>query len=1163
MSTDFDVGDQVSFYGGKGCVIDVSKETLQVLTTDGKTRKVSPTQPLLKKVDDATEGDLLNFLGGRARVVSVQERNGRPDLLYLRTQEGDLKKIPTDAKGLEPGLSIENRLTTGDFGDPIRFGLRERAARLNLAYRSDRFLSLSGNRIRIEPYQVDAAHRVLNAYEPRFLIADEVGLGKTIEAGIILEELIARGRAERVLILTPASLRDQWQAEMKDKFGREYIVYDRGYIKACQKPLRSKNPWTFDDKIVTSIDFAKQDDMLETLKDSSLSWDVVVIDEAHHLTARNGTDGVERVDRYRVGEALADRTDALLFLTGTPHKGKPDQFYHLLRLLDPYRFRGPEDINPEQLEDLMIRRVKSDDSLIDTDGTPMFPEREIMTLPVELTEDERELYDDLTEYISAIYTVSAKSDKNVAGFTQVIYQKRLVSSIRAIAKSLQNRREDLEEKVKVPKSIADQLNTVDNTANTEDAVVKQLIEATKAIDVDSKGNRLREFLESKGVFEEDPEKVLLFTEYTDTLEYLRDEVLADSQTVEIHGGMNQEQRREAINQFRNEASVLLATDAAREGLNLQFSHIMVNYDLPWNPIRIDQRMGRLHRYGQEEKVEIYNLFAEDTRESDILQLLMEKMDQIESDLGMRSDVLGTVLDDYDVKGAIMDAVTGKRDSREIQRDLKKTIEERKDAVERIEKEFLIRDKFDGSDHDAIENLIDLSKENPISEDDIEQLVRQFCYIFGGNVVPEKMAGDSKNTLYQIDVPDIITMNTDISEIYQKVTFSRTVALDELDAELVSLNHPLVQAIVEYCLDGNWIDGQAAGLVAVDSATTPGLLLTYRLGYVSGDGEIPTEDYTRVFIDTNGTVREKVPDIVGALPQEIATAHPDSREAAESVSLAIEEGKTQAEEVVEDLLVNVRESRQQDVEIKEKHAERYFQEKIRDLESQLSKYEIEEKDTEKDMRVVIRSTQKKLEDIEHEWEQEQGRLERERLVVSDEPKLINAAVVTAKIPAVDADEGVTANDQLRAIKTADEDMISFIANGEFESVSSLAKCPVRLLRSAKLVERVSDLTRQEIDGIVVYSNSEDSGAFTADEIRSFYDDMVSLLENIGSECKAAVCLTKEPVEAVHRNGEILFNLTLDSSVSESYWRVVAARETAFADTQLPAERRIQRIQKLLR
>ncbi|WP_247729572.1 helicase-related protein [Halovivax limisalsi] len=1001
MSSAFDIGDQVAFYGGKGNIIDVKGPNLQILTSDGTVREISSDLPMVRKLEEAGEGDFVQFPGGRACVVSVQEREGRSDLLYLRTEGGELKKVPGDLAGIEPGRSVPDRLASGEFDDPVRFSLRERAVRLSLAYRSNRFLSLSGNRIRIEPYQVDAAHQILTSYEPRFMIADEVGLGKTIEAGIVIEELIARDRADRVLIITPASLRDQWQREMKTKFGREYVTYDRGYVDTLRNAHPGTNVWTHDDKIVVSIDFAKQDGLLDDLRRLDEHWDVVVFDEAHHLTARETGDGIERVGRYRVAEAVAGDTDALLFLTGTPHKGKPDQFFHLLRLLDPYRFRGPEDITPEELEDLMIRRVKTDDSMIAADGTPMFPDREITTLPVSLTSAERRLYDDLTEYISAVYTANAESDRHAAGFTMVIYQKRLVSSIRAIAQSLQNRLDDLEEKTTVGKDVSSQLHTVDDTVETEADVLEQLITAANNIGVDSKGKRLREFVD--GVLSEDPdEKILLFTEYTDTLRYLRDEVLSEYTTVEISGQMDQEARREAIDAFRDDANILLATDAAREGLNLQFAHIMANYDLPWNPIRIDQRMGRLHRYGQDQTVQVYNLFVKETRESDILQLLVDKIDQIESDTGMRSDVLGTVLDDYDVEAAIMDAVTGERSSDAVKQEIDAAVEERKEAVEKIEREFLIRDKFDADDHEAIENIINLSEENPISEDDIEQLVREFCKEFGGRVTSSQSSKGSSASLLQVQVPDIISLNTEVDEQYRKVTFSRTIALDEPDAELISLNHPLVQAITEYCLDGDWIDGKVAALVAQDPSKTPGILVTYRLGYVSGAGEVPTEDYTHVYIDAEGEIHAEPPSIVGVLPAQAASTGLETGEIAGRVGELLEQARNEATTVVEGLIDGVREERAQKVDIKEQHAERYFQHQIRKHEDRLRKYEKDATDTEKDMQVAIDSTRAEIRKLEEKWNREQERLERERQIIPDEPELVNAAFVTESVPAIEAD-----------------------------------------------------------------------------------------------------------------------------------------------------------------
>ena len=1156
MSTTFDIGDQVSFYGGEGNVIDVEGQDLHVLTSDGSVKQISSNLPMVRKVADAGEGDYVEFPGGRASVVSVQERDNRTDLLYLRTDDGDLKKIPADLEGLESGRSVADRLASGEFDDPVRFSLRERAVRLSLAYRSNRFLSLSGNRIRIEPYQVDAAHQILTAYEPRYMIADEVGLGKTIEAGIVMEELIARDRADRILIVTPASLRDQWQREMKDKFGREYVTYDRGYVDALSKAYPGTNVWTHEDKIVVSIDFAKQDDLLDDLRELNDYWDVVVFDEAHHLTARETNDGIDRVGRYRVAEAVAQDTDALLFLTGTPHKGKPDQFFHLLRLLDPYRFREPSDITPDELEDLMIRRVKADDSMIAADGTPMFPSREITTLPVSLTPAERRLYDDLTEYISAVYSANAESDKHAAGFTMVIYQKRLVSSIKAIAQSLQNRLDDLDQKTSVGDGISSRLHTVDETVETEADVLKQLIEAADNIGVDSKGRRLREFAD--GVLAEDSnEKILLFTEYTDTLRYLCDEVLSNYSTVEISGQMDQESRRDAIEAFRDDANILLATDAAREGLNLQFAHIMVNYDLPWNPIRIDQRMGRLHRYGQEQTVQVYNLFVEDTRESDILQLLVDKIDQIESDTGMRSDVLGTVLDDYDVESAIMAAVTGERSSDVVKREIDAAVEERKKAVEKIETEFLIRDKFDADDHASIENLIDLSEDKPISEDDIEQLVRQFCTEFGGSVVRSDSTSAS-SPLFHVDVPDIISMNTEADAQYHDVTFSRMVALDKPSAELISLNHPLVQAITEYCLDGEWIDGKVAALVAQNPSKAPGILATYRLGYVTGDGDVPTEDYTHIYIDNEGNVHSDLPQIIGVLPAQLASIELDTDWIVGSADEILDQAKDEATNVVEGLINEVQHERAQKVDIKEEHAERYFQHEIRKYEDRLRKYEKEAVDTEKDMQVAIDSTRAEIRKLEDKWNEEQQRLDRERQIIPDEPELVNAAFVTGSLPALPTADVSTGQD----ISGDSMNIIFVPSHTTMRDVSDLASA-ARFIRPADLSSFIDGFDQDSVgDQEVWYDPSQERETHERQTLESFQKQLHDLLSKLDAEVTAGLCSTDQPIDAVLYEDEILCNVQLYDEVPDEYWQVVLAREVVYADQSIPAERRYDRIRQLI-
>jgi SNF2 family DNA or RNA helicase len=352
-------------------------------------------------------GDHVKFAGGQGEITKIEERPNSGQLLHVYTTEGQLRKLPSGLPHIEKVDSIVDCLAAKQVDSPLHHDLRERATRLDLAYRYDRFLSLTNNRIEIEPYQVQAAYEILNSYDHRYLIGDEVGLGKTIEAGIVIEELIARDRADRVLIVSPAPLTVQWQEEMREKFDRNFVIYDRETVRTHRKSHPNQNVWKQEDFIITSIDFAKQttDDpdsdrvsVLDALRNTDEEWDVAVFDEAHHLTARRSSDdSVERTERYKVGKAVSDKSDALLMLTGTPHKGKSDQFYFLVSLLDPYRFSHESQINPDALEDLMIRRLKDD--MYETDGTRMFPEKNIEALPVEMTDEERKLYDDVTEYI--------------------------------------------------------------------------------------------------------------------------------------------------------------------------------------------------------------------------------------------------------------------------------------------------------------------------------------------------------------------------------------------------------------------------------------------------------------------------------------------------------------------------------------------------------------------------------------------------------------------------------------------------------------------------------------------------------------------------------------------------------------------------------------------
>lgn len=964
-------------------------------------------------------GDRVRFAGGEGELVKANHRPTGQCLLHILTDDDQSKKLPAAVVDLID--SSDSLLEKGEFDEPERFNLRARAAELDLAHRQDRFVALENNRIDIAPHQVKAAHEILTSYDHRYLIGDEVGLGKTIEAAIVIEELAARGQADRVLIVAPAPLTTQWQEELREKFDTNYVIYNRKYVEAKKDAYPAENVWSHEDRIITSIDFAKQEDMRSALKNVKEDWDIALFDESHHLTARReGKRGVDKTDRYRVGEAVSETSDGLLFLTGTPHNGKRDQFYFMVSLLDPYRFRDEHDVNKEGLRDLMIRRLK--DEMYEADGSPMFPEKNIQTLPVEFTPEERKLYEDITEYITEHYNLASREENDAAGFAMVLYQKRLVSSIYAIQQSLKNRMESIKaggadpgDLSPVTKSLLDEYredpemltesqrehieeelgaaaaSTDPDKIDEELSMVKDLYNQAKAIQVDSKAERLREYVD--GILEEDPdEKILIFTEYTDTLEYLKGRVFGDRDIAEIYGDLTQSQRQQQFAKFEGPANVMLATDAAREGLNLQFAHIMVNYDLPWNPTRIDQRIGRLHRYGQEETVEIRNLFFKDTRESTILERLLEKIDEIEETLGMSSDVLGLVLDEVDLEEQIMSALARGDDPEDVVDDLEQIVEDQEEAVRRVDDELLIRDKFDLSEEDKeILDIVEESAEDTVGEADVEYLVETVCREFGGGIV-NRRPGPAENgdDVFDLVMPEKLT-GDEVDSRYDGATFDRENALEDDTLEFITLDHPAVRAMMAYCLDTDAVGGQTAVLTAGEEMETPGLLCHYRIGYLSGTGDTVTERLVQVYVTPDGKTQTDDIHITGGLPPSSAAEYP----AVDAISTEAERLVGTAEEtawdLVDDLAQEARAEREREVRIRREHTENYFEHRIEDLQEQIEKFEERDRAGE-DMSAVLAKHRSQLSGLREKKNAELARLEGEKQVVPDEPDLVNMAVV---------------------------------------------------------------------------------------------------------------------------------------------------------------------------
>jgi len=581
------------------------------------------------------------------------------------------------------------------------------SARIRLAYAHDPQFAVSLSGIRTLPHQIEAVYqRMLPQPCLRFLLADDPGAGKTIMAGLLIKELKLREAVERILILCPAPLTIQWQDEMLRWFNESFDI-----IFSAVDQYQLVNPWERLNQVIASIDYAKRDNVRERVWQQR--WDLLIIDEAHKCSARTASRGKGRqptvvaTKRYELASRLASQVDHLLLLTATPHHGDEDRFGHFLRLLDQDLFPEPHRLREEasalRKEVLRLgrdcpwalRRLKED--LKDLRGRRLFPDRHASTVTFCLNADEYALYKAVTAYINEFMPRQVGRAKSSAALARTVLQRRLASSTRAIHESLKRRlkrqQDLLEELERLPpakraKRLAELQGRLPDTEMEEDdldeaarddlvnqftaaveleqlraeiAALEDLVEQARRVREqasDSKLAALRECLEKAELAElrDGRGKLLIFTEHRDTLEHVREHLNAwGYSTCEIHGGMNPRERKRAQDVFRTQAQVCVATEAAGEGINLQFCHLMINYDMPWNPTRLEQRLGRIHRIGQERDCYVFNFVATDSEdgqpivEGRILHRLLQKLDQMNEALeGRVFDVIGEVLSLNDV-----------------------------------------------------------------------------------------------------------------------------------------------------------------------------------------------------------------------------------------------------------------------------------------------------------------------------------------------------------------------------------------------------------------------------------------------------------------------------------------------------------------------------------
>lgn len=762
--------------------------------------------------------------------------------------------------------------------------LASEAYRIRLAYLFDPYLAVTASQIEALPHQITAVYGDMLPRQPlRFLLADDPGAGKTVMAGLLIKELMIRGDLDRCLIVAPGSLVEQWQDEMAEKFGLAFDILTRDQIEASV----SGNPFVEKNRLILRLDMAARSDELKAKLQAAPDWDLVICDEAHRMAASYFGNEVKETQRHKLGKLLGTRTRNFLLMSATPHNGKEADFQLFMGLLDADRFEGRfrEGVHKADVSDMMRRLTKEE--LYRFDGTKLFPERRAYTASYELSPIEADLYHAVTTYVReemnrADRTGDDKRRMNV-GFALQILQRRLASSPAAIHRSLERRRKRLEERLREAKQLRstgattlsaspsmpgydpDDLEEApgDETEIAEEQLVDQAtaaqtlaeLEAEIEIlkDIEARALRLKlsgqdaKWRELESILDEpmmtDPatclrRKILIFTEPKDTLEYLQQKITArvgdPSAVVVIHGGVAREARRAAIAAFNSDpiVRVMIANDAAGEGVNLQRgAHLMVNYDLPWNPNRLEQRFGRIHRIGQTEVCHLWNLCAVNTREGEVYRRLLEKLEEARLALGGKVyDVLGELFEGAALRDLLVEAIRY-GDKPETKAELFKKVEGAVDvpAIERLVSERKLTSE--GMDPNAVSEVreqMERAQARRLQPHFIGAFFREAFTLLGGRI-SEREKGRFEITRVPSILKErdrLIGRSDPVLDRYARITFEKSLVAGQPQAELVTPGHPLLEVVVDVALE-RFQPLLVQGGVLVDDAdagTDPRLLI---------------------------------------------------------------------------------------------------------------------------------------------------------------------------------------------------------------------------------------------------------------------------------------------------------------------------------------------------
>ncbi len=680
---------------------------------------------------------------------------------------------------------------------PFEMILALKAIELKLTHAFDKLSSLSNSRTRLLPHQIESTHIVVNSLKPRFILADEVGLGKTIEASLIMKELIFRNGYKKVLIIAPSPLLVQWQQELKNKFNEVFHIMKRKNFLA-----ENETNWQNFNQIITSIDFIKNPKYSEEILKKK--WDIVIFDEAHRL--RRDYSKITR--GYIFAEKISKKTDCLLLLTATPFRGKLEELFFLIHLVDPnllgsyhsfvndYVVGSKSDLK-EKISKVLLRRRK-----VEVGG---FTKRFAKTVKIDLSEDERMFYDETTEYVKREYNMAMNQKNRAVGFVMIVFQKLLDSSHYALLSALNKRKFLVESKLHSFQKKDPILSEwdLDETEEVEDFIseleeasyeelmnvkrellsINRLIHLGKKIKEDKKSEKLIETITK--LKKEGTSKFIIFTQFRSTQDYLN-EKLSDFKVVLFHGSLTADQKEEAILEFKNHSEILICTEAGGEGRNLQFGNVLINYDLPWSPLKIEQRIGRIHRFGQKKDVFIFNFASKDTVAERILEVLTHKIKLFEDSIGASDALLGTIEDELDFNSSFMKFITGSKTKEEIDTEFDNRIKIAEIGFTKLNSlmtpkliDFNLQDYYDHT-----------LEERQYTNTHLEEFVNLFSKFYpkeSGFIIKKDFGNDKILFLDQND------------EV-KKATFYSEEALSNDSLEFLAFGHPIVEKSIQFFLD---------------------------------------------------------------------------------------------------------------------------------------------------------------------------------------------------------------------------------------------------------------------------------------------------------------------------------------------------------------------------